>query len=106
VKKASSSVDNSARGRVGGSLAIEKAICSLLPLPHSQAVVDRVKAETGLDCAVVDVNDKSHYMGLCIVAATSKSLHAVLERALIDNPTGNAIEQTPLVLIRPTPATT
>ena len=76
----------------------------IMPGPqHPQAVVDRVKAETGLECAVVDVNDKSRYLGLCVVAATCRSLHATLQRALVDNPTGNAIEQTPLVLIRPTP---
>lgn len=65
-----------------------------------QSVVDRVKQETGLDCAVVDVNDKSHYLGLVVLAMSDPTLKGVIEEALIDNPTGNSIEQTPLVLIR------
>ena len=62
--------------------------------------MERVKAETGLECAVVDVNDKSKYLGLVILASTAERLKSVITAALIDNPTGNAIEQTPLVLIR------
>ena len=73
----------------------------IMPGPSDpQSVVERVKQETGLECAIVDVNDKSHYLGLVILAATVDTLKGVITAALIDNPTGNAIEQTPLVLIR------
>eukprot|EP00959_Pyramimonas_sp_CCMP1952_P248958 5204234-Pyramimonas_sp.AAC.1 len=74
----------------------------IMPGPaEPEAVVARVKAETGLECAIVDVNDKSHYLGMVIVASTDPTLNEVIKDALVDNPTGNAIEQTPLVLIRP-----
>lgn len=64
-----------------------------------QEVVDRIKQETGLSAAIVDVNDLK---AVKILAATSDVSHAFLEQALITNPAGNADEQTPLVLIRPT----
>mmetsp|Transcript_35264 Transcript_35264/g.59436 ORF Transcript_35264/g.59436 Transcript_35264/m.59436 type:complete len:469 (+) Transcript_35264:194-1600(+) len=74
----------------------------IMPGPAEPAkVAARVKAETGLECAIVDVNDKSHYLGMVILACTDPALEDIIRKALIDNPTGNAIEQTPLVLIRP-----
>ena len=63
-----------------------------------QAVVDRIKAKTGLETAIVDVNDLG---AVTIVARTSGADPQLLERALQKNPAGNANEQTPIVLIRP-----
>lgn len=64
----------------------------------SQQVVDRIKQETGLDAAIVDVNDLK---AVKILAATAGTSVQVLEAGLRSNPAGNADEQTPLVLIRP-----
>lgn len=66
-----------------------------------QRVVDEIRQATGLEAAIVDVNDLK---AVKILAATSNVSHSLLTRALIDNPAGNADEQTPLVLIRPTVA--
>ncbi len=66
---------------------------------HPQQVVDRIRRETGLGAAIVDVNDLK---AVKILAATSDVSPAVLEQSLRSNPAGNADEQTPLVLIRPT----
>lgn len=66
-----------------------------------QGVCDRIKRETGLGSAIVDVND---LRAVKILAATSDVSHALLKQALITNPAGNADEQTPVVLIRPTDA--
>ncbi|MBD2099404.1 F420-0:Gamma-glutamyl ligase [Leptolyngbya sp. FACHB-261] len=62
------------------------------------ALVDQVKTETGLEAAIVDVNDLK---AVKILAATSGVSRSLLTQALIDNPAGNAAEQTPIVLIRP-----
>jgi hypothetical protein len=64
----------------------------------SQGVVDTIRQETGLEAAIVDVND---LRAVKILAATSGVNAQVLTQALIDNPAGNADEQTPLVLVRP-----
>jgi hypothetical protein len=66
---------------------------------NPQAVVDQIQRETGLSAAIVDVNDLK---AVKILAATSDIPTRFLEQALITNPAGNANEQTPLVLIRPT----
>ncbi len=63
-----------------------------------QAVVDQIKQETGLEAAIVDVNDLG---AVKVLAATSGASEAVLTPALRKNPAGNADEQTPVVLIRP-----
>lgn len=63
-----------------------------------QAVVDEIRQATGLEAAIVDVNDLK---AVKILAATSEVNRPLLSQALIDNPAGNADEQTPLVLIRP-----
>ena len=65
---------------------------------NPQAVVDQIKAETGLAAAIVDVNDLK---AVKVLAATQDASIPVLEAALRDNPAGNADEQTPVVLIRP-----
>lgn len=66
---------------------------------NPQQVVDRIYKETGLGAAIVDVNDLK---AVKILAASTGVSLALLEQALISNPAGNADEQTPLVLIRPT----
>lgn len=67
--------------------------------PHQpQVVVDQIKARTGLETAIVDVNDLG---GVKIVARTEGADDKILEQALKKNPAGNANEQTPIVLIRP-----
>ncbi len=67
--------------------------------PHNpQAVCDRIQKETGLSAAIVDVNDLRRVK---ILAATADIPRNFLEQALITNPAGNANEQTPVVLIRP-----
>nr|WP_199330805.1 F420-0:Gamma-glutamyl ligase [Leptolyngbya sp. FACHB-16] len=68
---------------------------------NPQDVVDSIKRETGLSAAIVDVND---LRAVKVLAATSDVSLPFLERALISNPAGNADEQTPIVLIRPTAA--
>ncbi|NJN30345.1 MAG: F420-0:Gamma-glutamyl ligase [Synechococcales cyanobacterium RM1_1_8] len=63
-----------------------------------QAVVDEIKRETGLPCAIVDVNDLRRVK---ILASTTGVSQQFLEDALRSNPAGNADEQTPVVLLRP-----
>ncbi|WP_269623019.1 F420-0:Gamma-glutamyl ligase [Prochlorococcus marinus] len=54
--------------------------------------------ETGLNIAIVDVND----LGKVKILASSKNAdRSLIKKALKSNPAGNADEQTPLVLIRP-----
>jgi hypothetical protein len=65
---------------------------------HSQQLVDQIYRETGLQAAIVDVNDLK---AVKILAATAGTDQQMLTQALIDNPAGNADEQTPVVLIRP-----
>ena len=65
---------------------------------NPQGVCDRIKKETGLEAAIVDVNDLRRVK---ILAATAGIPVDFLEKALITNPAGNASEQTPVVLIRP-----
>lgn len=65
---------------------------------HSQQLVDQIYQETGLKAAIVDVNDLK---AVKILAATANTDLPLLTQALIDNPAGNADEQTPVVLIRP-----
>jgi hypothetical protein len=67
--------------------------------PHdAQSVCDRIQRETGLSAAIVDVNDLRRVK---ILASTADIPASFLEQALITNPAGNANEQTPVVLIRP-----
>ncbi|MGQ9866601.1 MAG: F420-0:Gamma-glutamyl ligase [Pseudanabaenaceae cyanobacterium] len=66
---------------------------------NPQAVCDRILAETGLQAAIVDVNDLKRVFVLAKTPGVSLEL---LNEALLDNPAGNAAEQTPIVLIRPT----
>ena len=74
----------------------------ILPGPlDPQGVCDRVFRDTGLHCAVVDVNDKTYYLGMKILGSSEGCPVELMRNALIDNPSGNADERTPLVLIRP-----
>ncbi|MEL7051089.1 MAG: F420-0:Gamma-glutamyl ligase, partial [Cyanobacteria bacterium J06588_5] len=65
---------------------------------NSQQLCDQIFAETGLQAAIVDVNDLK---AVKILARTADTDEQLLIQALIDNPAGNADEQTPVVLIRP-----
>ncbi|BBC25205.1 F420-0:Gamma-glutamyl ligase [Pseudanabaena sp. ABRG5-3] len=65
---------------------------------NPQSVVDEIKAGTGLEAAIVDVNDLRRVK---VLASTSGASEELLNQALIMNPAGNAAEQTPIVLIRP-----
>jgi hypothetical protein len=64
-----------------------------------QALCEEIKRETGLEAAIVDVNDLRRVK---ILAASAGVDQAFLAQALITNPAGNGNEQTPVVLIRPT----
>ena len=66
-----------------------------------QGVVDEIKRETGLACAIVDVNDLQRGK---VLSATSGVSEDFLNKALRSNPAGNADEQTPVVLLRPSQA--
>ncbi|HEY9846763.1 MAG TPA: hypothetical protein V6D03_11275 [Candidatus Caenarcaniphilales bacterium] len=66
---------------------------------NPQQVVDQIQAETGLAAAIVDVNDLK---AVKVLAASRNVSVAFLGQALRSNPAGNADEQTPIVLIRPT----
>jgi hypothetical protein len=66
---------------------------------NPQQVVDQIQKETGLAAAIVDANDLK---AVKILAASADVSIELLEQALISNPAGNANEQTPLVLVRPT----
>ncbi|NEP15486.1 MAG: F420-0:Gamma-glutamyl ligase [Leptolyngbya sp. SIO4C1] len=63
-------------------------------------LVQQIHQETGLKAAIVDVNDLK---AVKILAATPDTDLDLISKALIDNPAGNADEQTPVVLIRPKP---
>ena len=65
---------------------------------NPQSIVDEIKAGTGLEAAIVDVNDLRRVK---VLAATSGASEKLLNQALLMNPAGNASEQTPIVLIRP-----
>lgn len=70
---------------------------------NPQRIVNQIQQETGLSAAVVDVNDLK---AVKILASTADLSTSFLEQALRTNPAGNADEQTPLVLIRPTASST
>lgn len=65
---------------------------------NPQSVVDEIKSATGIEVAIVDVNDLRRVK---VLAATSGVSEHLLNQALLMNPAGNAAEQTPIVLIRP-----
>ncbi|HEY9878160.1 MAG TPA: F420-0:Gamma-glutamyl ligase [Leptolyngbyaceae cyanobacterium] len=65
---------------------------------NPEEVVRQIRQATGLEAAIVDVNDLK---AVKILAATPQVDPQLLIQALRDNPAGNADEQTPLVLVRP-----
>ncbi|MEB3221204.1 MAG: coenzyme F420-0:L-glutamate ligase [Candidatus Sericytochromatia bacterium] len=63
-----------------------------------EQVVARIQARTGMAAAIVDANDLKRAM----VLAVSPGLDAAqVSKWLLDNPFGNAAEQTPIVVLRP-----
>jgi hypothetical protein len=63
-----------------------------------ERVVARIKEKTGMEAAIVDANDLKRAM---VLAVTPGIQAADVSRLLLDNPFGNAAEQTPIVLLRP-----
>lgn len=55
-------------------------------------MVEDIKAQTGLEVAIVDVNDLKRVKVLAATAGVSESL---LNAVLIDNPAGNALSKRP-----------
>jgi hypothetical protein len=64
---------------------------------HAQSVVNEVKARTGIEAAIADVNNIRR---AAIVAATKNVDARQLAASLLSNPHGNAAEQTPIVVVR------
>lgn len=62
-----------------------------------EGVVRSIKEKTGLEAAIVDVNDLRR---VDVLALTCPEHRAYLEEALVENPAGNANEQTPIVLVK------
>ncbi|MEL6334569.1 MAG: F420-0:Gamma-glutamyl ligase, partial [Cyanobacteria bacterium J06626_26] len=65
---------------------------------NPEQIVQDIYNETGLKAAIVDVNDLK---AVKILAATPGTDVDLVTSALLDNPAGNADEQTPVVLIHP-----
>ncbi len=63
-----------------------------------EQIVQEIFDATGLRAAIVDVNDLK---AVKILAATPGTDTDLVASALVDNPAGNADEQTPVVLIHP-----
>ena len=63
-----------------------------------EQIVQDIYTATGLKAAIVDVNDLK---AVKILAATPGTDVDLVTSALLDNPAGNADEQTPVVLIHP-----
>ncbi|MEB3196159.1 MAG: coenzyme F420-0:L-glutamate ligase [Candidatus Sericytochromatia bacterium] len=61
-------------------------------------VVARIKARTGMEAAIVDANDLKRAMVLAVTPGVQASQ---VSTWLLDNPFGNAAEQTPIVVLRP-----
>ena len=61
-------------------------------------IVQDIYNATGLKAAIVDVNDLKAVKILAVTPDTDVDL---ITSALLDNPAGNADEQTPVVLIHP-----
>ena len=65
---------------------------------NPEKIVQDIYQATGLKAAIVDVNDLK---AVKILAATPGTDVDLVTSALLDNPAGNADEQTPVVLIHP-----
>jgi hypothetical protein len=64
---------------------------------NARDVVDRIRAKTAMEAAIVDANDLKRVM---VLAHTPGISADDLGRILIDNPFGNGDEQTPIVVLR------
>lgn len=84
---------------VTGTLPPYDQFIVLGPEDPDKVVKDIYKA-TGLKAAIVDVNDLKAVKILAVTPDTDVDL---ITSALLDNPAGNADEQTPVVLIHPKP---
>jgi hypothetical protein len=71
--------------------------CVVMGPVELQKTLESIKKNTGLEAAVVDVNDLKR---VDILASTCPHHAGYLQEALINNPAGNANEQTPIVLIK------
>ena len=87
---------------ISGTIApYDKFIC--LGPENAEKFVDAVRLKLGVGACVVDVNDLSKSTKMMTVLAKTSNVDADLVReALLPNPAGNADQQTPIVLIRPT----
>ncbi|RJQ27323.1 MAG: F420-0:Gamma-glutamyl ligase [Peptococcaceae bacterium] len=63
----------------------------------SQEIVDKIRAETGLEAVIADINDTGN---VDILAASAGIDQKQLIRYLKDNPFGNDDQQTPIVLLK------
>lgn len=64
--------------------------------------MDAIRDRTGLEACIVDVNNLSRARGdFSVLAASSGVPIRAVKAAMLDNPGGNADEQTPIVVIRP-----
>eukprot|EP00741_Cyanophora_paradoxa_P003515 tig00000711_g3413.t1 len=72
--------------------------CVVLGPENAVQAVREIRARTGVEAAVVDVNDLHRVK---VLAGTPGVRDAFLGEVLLDNPAGNANQQTPLVLVRP-----
>jgi len=63
----------------------------------AEQMVKKIKEKSGVEAAIVDVNNLKRVF---ILAGTEGVDKNKLTRCLVNNPTGNAAEQTPFVLIR------
>ncbi|MDQ3024495.1 MAG: F420-0--gamma-glutamyl ligase, partial [bacterium] len=71
----------------------------VIPGPHDpRGTVRRLKEATGMDVAIVDVNDI--FPPWCIASTLSKERARLLERCLTDNPLGQGDELTPMGIWR------
>lgn len=71
--------------------------CVIMGPKDPDKVADRILAETGLSCAIVDVNDIG---GSWVLGASGGVNRKLVERALKDNPLGQGSECTPMGLLR------
>lgn len=71
--------------------------CVVMGPINTDEVVRSIKEKTGLEAAIVDVNDLRK---VDILAITNTAYIPLLQKSLEENPQGNANEQTPIVLIK------
>lgn len=67
---------------------------------HPGQVVERIKAATGIDAFIADVNDKGCVDILACSAGLSPTTVKLLPQLLRDNPFGSEDEQTPIILFK------